>query len=55
MGIKQLFNDLGKRYIDPEYEQNGDDNTVNDKKKEDKDKNKKQNEKNIKKKKIQKV
>ena len=45
MGIKQLFNDLGKRYIDPEYEQNGDDNTVNDKKKEDKDKNKKQNEK----------
>ena len=33
VGIEQLFNDLGKRYIDPEYEQNGDDNTVNDKKK----------------------
>ena len=42
VGIDQLFNDLGKRYIDPDYEVNGDGNTVNDKKKEDKEKNKKQ-------------
>ena len=55
VGIDQLFNDLGKRYIDPDYEVNGDGNTgnmVNDKKKKIKTKIKNKKEKNIKKKKL---
>ena len=55
VGIDQLFNDLGKRYIDPDYEVNGDSNTVNDKKKKIKRKIKNKKEKNIKKKKIPKA